>query len=436
LKEQGRPSMKGMKGRVLVFFLVLLQSSLWGQDSSQTTKAYWSYGKFSDREKERISRKAQIVTDKTIFFEFNNVSCYGHALLDGLVPLYAMLKAENLLDKSVNVAIRIPSDQMKLPTTRNILQLVKDVFPFKNIYILNGKKKVFFESIVLDEYKKNYEGFYKTFPKSHNYIKQLKDFGIQDNIVFQDSLETTNIVKEFVEFIITAYKINPAIIKNRVLIADRSSHKKISNLTDLINWLIPWTYARVSILDYVLPHRNPNRKISNLKQLVKQLESKGYDVQVVDFEKLSIKEQIVQTIQAQYLIGTYGSNMVNAVFLRPEANVVILWHKFAKYFWSRKYCIIHSAFLSAGVKLIEFDKADYDVRDFYATEVSNPDFFYHKGTQIFLKPEKTSLEEMLKYPLPAMYDLTTVNMYIPPEEVVQLLEKSKSLNNEPCKIMR
>ena len=391
-----------MKRKVIFFFLVLLHCSLWGQDSAQTTKAYWSRGKFFDRDKKHVSSKTQVITDKTIFFEFNFVSCYGHALLDGLVPLYAMLKAENLLDKSVSIAIRVPSDQMDIPTTRNILQLVKDVFPFKNIYILNGKKKFYFEQIVVDEYKKKYAGFYKTFPESHNYIKQLKDFGIQENIVFQDVQVKNNIMKEFVRYVAAAYKIKAEMVSNRVLIAKRKS----------------------------------NRKIANLGELARHLKGRGYDVKVVDFEAIPIREQIVQTMQAQYFIGTYGSNLVNAIFLHPEASVVILWHKYAKYFWSRKYCIIHSAFLATGVKLIEFDKPDYDLRDFYTSEINDPNFFYRKGSQIFLKPEKTSLEEILTYPLPAMYELTCVDLYIEPVELLQLLEKSKSLNNEPCKLVR
>lgn len=391
-----------MKGRVIVFFLMLLQASLWGQDSSQATKAYWSRGKFFDRDKELVSSKTQFIKEKTIFFEFNAVSCYGHALLDGLVPLYAMLKAENLLDKSVSIAIRVPSDQMNMPTTRNILQLVKDVFPFKNIYILTGKKKFFFESIVLDEYKKIFEGFYRTFPESHNYIKQLKDFGIQDNIVFRDVQVKNNIMKEFVGFVAAAYKIKEEMVPNRV----------------------------------VIPKRRSNRKIANLDELIRQLKSRGYDVKVVDFEAISVREQIVQTMRANYLIGTYGSNLVNAIFLHPEASVVVLWHKYAKYFWSRRYCIIHSAFLATGAKLVEFDKPDYDERDVYTGEINDPNFFYRKGSQIFLKPEKTSLEEMLKYPLPAMYEFLCVDLYIEPVELLQLLEKSKSLNNEPCKIVR
>ncbi|HEX4839283.1 MAG TPA: glycosyltransferase family 61 protein [Rhabdochlamydiaceae bacterium] len=391
-----------MKRKMVVLFLAFLQFSLWGQESPQAIATYWSRGKFFERDKDHVSKKTQFIKDKTVFFEFNYVSCYGHALLDGLVPLYAMLKAENLLDKSVSVAIRIPSDQMTLPTTQNILQLIKDVFPFKNIYILTGKKKFFFENIILNEYKDNYAGFYKTFPESHNYIKQLKNFGVQDNIVFQDDQVKNNIMKEFVGYVADAYKIKAEMVKNRVLI----------------------------------PKRRSNRKIANLDELVRQLKGDGYDVRVVDFETIPIKEQITQTMQAQYLIGTYGSNLVNAIFLHPEANVVILWHKNAKYFWSRKYCIIHSAFLATGVKLVEFDKRDYDSRDVYTAEISDANFFYRKGSQIFLKPEKTGLEEMLTYPFPAMYEFTNVNMYIPPEEIVQLLEKSKSLNNEPCKLVR
>lgn len=389
--------------KAIFTILFFLQAMLWGGESFETAPASWS----------RTTllpgciyvEHAEVVEEPTIYFDPYGFACYGHALLDGILPLYAMLKKFDLLDAPINLAIKLTAYEISTQAIRNMVQILEDVFHFKRIIFLNSDdphQKVYFEKLIAVDYQNDYSTFYRHVPQSAVYLQQLQAFGLQDNIVFQDTNTGENLVKEFVEYIMAAYKIKVPMVKNRILIAERVHC----------------------------------RKIINMSKLVKQLRAHGYDVVVSNFEKISIKEQILQTAQAEYLIGTYGSNLVNGIFLRPEANVVVLWHKYAKYFWSRRYCIIHSAFLSKGVKLIEFDKNDYDTRDVYTENIHDPDYFYRKDSRNYLRPEKCNLDAMIKYPLPAMYELTNVDLYIDPTQLIELLEQAKHLHNQPCQIGR
>jgi hypothetical protein len=175
----------------------------------------------------------------------------------------------------------------------------------------------------------------------------------------------------------------------------------------------------------LIAFRPYSRKIVNLQELTHALKKSGYEVVVTDFEKIPIRQQIIETMKSEYLIGTYGSNLVNAIFLTPQASVVVLWHKYAKYFWSRRYCVIHSAFLSMGVKLIEYDQPNYDKRNSYTEGIHVPAYFYRAGNRNILRREKINLDAMIHYPLPAMYEITSVDLYIEPHEVIQLLQNSK-----------
>ena len=391
--------------KMISVFLILFQLTLWSNESLETKPAYWNGNGFQEHGISYAQWISQVIEDPTIYFEPYAFACYGHALLDGVLPLYVMLKKFNLLNSPINLAIKLTSHEVSNPTVRNMLQLIRDVFHFKNIIVLNADemhKKFYFKSLISLDFQKNYSSYYRSFPESFNYITALKSFGIQDNVVFQDANTSENITKEFVHFITSAYGIKTSMIKNRVL----------------------------------MPDRRFARKIVNLNELVQNLRANGYDVVVLDFESIPIKEQIIHTMQAEYLMGTYGSNLVNAMFLHPEANVVVLWHKYSKYFWSRKYCIIHSAFLSKGVKLIEFDQTDYDSRNVYTESVHVPEYFYRQDNKNYLRPEKSSLDEIVKYPLPAQYEITNVDLYIQPNQIVELLDKAKYLHNEPCQIGR
>lgn len=394
----------------LFIFLSLFLSPLKGlaQDKSLTISAYWNGSSFQPWDLSNITSETCLLKEPCVYFAVKHIHVYGHGLIDGVIPLYSILKENALLNTPINLFIEVEWTKRGHVAFQNILQLIKDIFQIKEIFLVDkktGTASLYVEKLIMNEHvplanaHPAYCSFYQTCPDSLKYIHALKDLGLVDNATFQDPNRSDNLVEEFVRFVAAAYKIDLPMIKNRVLITSRSSGKKILNPMEL----------------------------------AEALKKHGYDVVAVDFEKLPIQQQIVETIQSEYLIGTYGSNLVNAIFLKPEANVVILWHKHAKYFWSRRYCIIHSAFLSAGVKLIEYDQPNYDKRNKYCSRILNSDYFYRKKKINYLKEEKINLDAMVKYPLASMDELTQVDLYIEPNDIIKLLKNSKNSSQPEIK---
>lgn len=380
----------------MIFFIFPLLS----EEQHKELSVFWDGSNFRECNLRQLNQNETLITGYSIYFAANHITCYGHALLDGVFPFYSLLKHHSLLNTPINIIIETNSHIERNLTFQNIIQLIKDIFQIRQVIYLNkekGVKPLYFEKLTISEHvpllgtHPRFYSFYQACPVSFDYIHALKKFGLADNVIFQDTNTGDNLVKEFVNYIKAAYKIDLPMVKNRILITHRAHCRRILNLPDLIN----------------------------------TLKTKGYNPVIVDFEKMPIRQQIIETIQSEYLMGTYGSNLVNAIFLRPQASVVVLWHKYAKYFWSRKYCIIHSAFLSVGAKLIEYDQPNYNRQNHYPEGIHVPDFFYRASAMNVLRPEKTSLEAMLKYPLPAMYEITNVDLYIDPDGVIKVLESTR-----------
>jgi hypothetical protein len=389
-----------MRIKNLLIF-VLFGCSIWANEEPLQVTAYWNGQVFQTCEASQIPANEPCLDELTIYFAAPHIACYGHALLDGSFHLYSILKKYNLLEKPINLLIHVNSDILKNPTFQNILIFLKEVFCFNKIIFLNTDNKsqqLFFKRLMVNDYVPfadapfKFFSFYEALPESQEYLQILKQFGMRDNIVYQDKEVGLNLLKEYVDFICKAYQIDLPMIKNRLLIT----------------------------------YRPTSRTIINIKMLEQSLKKEGYNVVILDFEKIPIKQQIIETVQSEYLLGTYGSNLTNAIFLKPEAHVVILWHKYAKYYWSRKYCIIHSAFLSKGVKLVEYDKPNYDDRDVYTNQVYFSDYFYKRWGKIFLRPEKANMEALTSYPV-SMYEITNVNLYIDPQDLIKTMKNANKL---------
>ena len=354
-----------------------------------------------------VDEANRIVQEITIYFEPNHPYCYGHALLDGCFGLYTLLRDQRLLENSSVNLFLVVDDSIK--TNRaviKILDCVKTIFHFKEIIVPTGnstkKERLFFERMIWNYWEGN--GFYVAYPESYEYMRKLREYGFQENVIFKDDHHAPNAVNDFIRYMQEAYKIDPAdwpMVKNRMIIATREG----------------------------------NRLILNLGELEAALKRNGYDVFLIDFASLPLRQQIIETLQAEYLLGFYGSNLTNAVFLHPSAKVIALWPKHGKFFISRKWDPIYSAFLSVGVTLIEYDKPDYDQRDEYLRlrafqaehgDVGSypSDFFYEDGNVLKLNPRIT-LDEIVNAPHPLLYDLVEVNMYIDPEGVIGVLESAK-----------
>lgn len=168
------------------------------------------------------------------------------------------------------------------------------------------------------------------------------------------------------------------------------------------------------------------RKIKNLSDIGNSLKQQGYTVETIFFENLSFKDQIKQMLRTEILISSYGSNVTNGIFLHPNSKFIVCWPYDAKCFWSRKYCILHSAILCRGMTIYEFDKDHYDQTDTY-TQLFNmlgpESYFYRDGNVLRLRDEKKNYQGVMDYPQPASYDLLNVDLTVDINRFKDLKEK-------------
>src|SRR5579862_1777594 len=388
---------------VFVCLLLLCAIRAWSSVPVQKSAALWdgqSLNLLPNRpHNHQITQTTRTVDGTTIFFKPIHPYCYGHSLLDGCFTLFTLLRENNLLENP-SITLLFVFDK-KFETNKallNFVQLIKDIFCFKEIIFSDDstslEQPIFFENLIVNNWQAN--GFYVTYPEAYNFMHKLQEFGFTENLIFQDKHNKPNIVHDFVNFILKSYKINPndfPLIKNRM----------------------------------VLPIRRNNRMILNLVDLETSLKNNGYDVVPIDFESLTIKEQIIEVIQSEYILGTYGSNLTNAIFLHPSAKVVVLWPKHGKYFISRTWDIIYSAFLSVGVTLIEYDKPEYDQRDQYTDPTPYPrDWFYREENVSKLNPRIT-INDIIHRPHPLLFHLFMANIFIDPDDLIELLKFATKL---------
>jgi hypothetical protein len=172
--------------------------------------------------------------------------------------------------------------------------------------------------------------------------------------------------------------------------------------------------------------RHQDRRVLNVAEVSTALQQFGYTVEVVYFDQLTFTQQIKQMRRTRFLIGSYGSNLANGIFLQPGGSVIVCWpNPDVKQFWSRRYCVIHAALLALGIVVHELDKSTYDVTSDKCTSVNaqHPEDVYRDGNLFRLKAEKNTAQTALSY---CSYDLLLVDFAVDLSQLRELFQKLHS----------
>lgn len=220
------------------------------------------------------------------------------------------------------------------------------------------------------------QGFYKY--QKDRYNKILRNFRLQENVVYQDTSVNNPPVEQFLQFIRASLEIQDTPIENHIV------------------WL-----SRKKVDHHIL---NEDAIIARLKQ-------DGYSVRKIEYYEMQIADQVREMARAEYVISAYGSNMANAMFLDKNAKVILIWPKYAKLTCSRKKCMIHESFLSRGVTLAEYDKPYHESDTYYLGEV-NSEYFYVDRNVLKVRKKYINLDELDNIPFKDIKRLREVNMYI------------------------
>jgi len=306
--------------------------------------------------------------------------CYGHAILDNLYPLFLHLKKLNFPNANVTM---IQDARSEMPA------YVPQILTFLNC---SASKNI----VSKDDVKpKNQIGFIAHDAKCQalqsQVCKMYQDNGNQLNVAFvaDDSIRSPELA-EYVNMFTKHY-----------------DHVKQERLVTIS-------------LRY-------DRKITNLDVLCRIIEKYGYAVEMIDFSTMSIEKQIIQMRRTQILIGSYGSNLVNGIFLPINSKVIVCWpNPDVKQFWPRRHCVIHQSILLLGHVICELDKTYYDQKDDYNHlshhHWQNDGDIIRDGNVLKLNPSKNNVNTVVNYP-GMNYHLLQVNFTVDPEQFTHLFEK-------------
>jgi len=289
-----------------------------------------------------------------------------------------------------------------------VAAFLKEIFNIKQVVVLHKRDliAVTSSSIVTKQcqYKcdhilpASYFSFSNLCRGLPDYQKKLKQAGYSGTFLFADQSNPVNIVTKFVDHVLNIYNINEV------------------------------NYPRNENLVLISNRKNSPRVIKNLEELEIALVDKGFDVRTVDFNQMSVKEQIIEVFQSRYFMGAAGSNMTNALFLPPGSQAVFVYPKHARLRY-KSGDIITSAILLSGVQLIEYEKPYYDERDIYLGKDQGErcNIFDYSGNIVKLKPQyvRFDITDQRRQELGILYN---IDFYLDPEDVVDALYNYQSFD--------
>ncbi|MCP5505359.1 MAG: glycosyltransferase family 61 protein [Chlamydiales bacterium] len=313
---------------------------------------------------------------------------WGHAVQDTFVPIYVCLKERDLLEHPVTVCIFTNDWDHSSSHCQRISSFFQRLFPHAKLLPLTHRSPSYsFEEIEPFRY-----GI--PLPSWPNQREMLRSFGFQRNVIIPQGIPENTPTNEFVDYALEKLGLDSiAMVPNRVYLINKGP--------------------------------NRNRRLINRSAVAKVFSDQGFEVIDVDLETLSPEEQIKLIRSCEYYISTHGAALTNTMFLHNDSKVMIIWPLHAKYFHSRKYCPFTSVLLSRGVKLMEYDKP-YHPYDVYVNlnKVEAPDYFVRYRQRLLWIPKKKGWESIDAFPLPCMYDIYLVDLYIEnPREILELILK-------------
>jgi hypothetical protein len=231
-----------------------------------------------------VSREEQMRAP-VLFFEGIHLDCYGHALLDNIFSLYLHLSAHGLLECPIVVifADRAPvTDEAKLA----VAQL---------LHAVSGTA---------------YQGWL-----AHPRPADAQPPALRYTLASAADPVVGAVLRDM------ANDTLPYVADQRYASARRSP--LLRGFIDRILGRMGLTRIAAEPRLVTLALRLENRRILNHRELAEFLAGRGYAVEEGVMTRLTLREQALQARRSAVLLGPYGSNLANAVFMRPGTAVVV-----------------------------------------------------------------------------------------------------------------
>ena len=220
------------------------------------------------------------------------------------------------------------------PITRNNFYTFPDQFNWQknnSIFYENKFKDKFFKEI--DSCKEISNAFVLGSSTSNNYYRNISTFLYRVYFITEKTINiaihrnTSNYVREFIKYILDLKKIK---LKKFIFLDDNfylfkdsqiPSFFDINNVIKFYECAFPFNKNTKSNDFIYISRRNANwRNIINESDFTAHIEKEGF--QIIDFETLTIKDQIRKIQSAKKIIAPHGSGLTNLVFGKTKNEVI------------------------------------------------------------------------------------------------------------------
>lgn len=255
---------------------------------SKFTNVYWAKNKFilsentfipKDLNNFFINKKDIRIKDNTIninkgYFHFALFfSNIGHYFTDDVIPIAKMILLNNdQNNKDINIIfLKNSEEQEKYQILSNKNKQFLKPFTNKDIKFLSEyNQEIFFNEIII---------FHK------NYVRKIKNWNEPNNQNYKYLTNFVNIYKDY-------FNCNQSIKPNKIIILSRKNASY--------------------------------RKLVNENELLIRLKNIYDDVKLIEFEKMSIKDQIMLMNETKIFISPHGAGVISGFFMQPNTKCIII----------------------------------------------------------------------------------------------------------------
>jgi hypothetical protein len=353
---------------------------------------------------------------------------YGHFLLDGMYSLFMKIHLLNLTASDrFDILLCDPlNHHINRSHIQHFLNIIQEVFNPRHVFFEPGD--LLYNHFIIGE---------RITDTGSTITSQLHNELIAKNYITNDDywlFNYNNVCCEILDYLRNDFKKN-GFVFNDAFKFSTTNKNSFKMYTDYIikKLKLDGIQQNPKLVTFALSN---HRLVFNITEIANVLREYGYTIEIVDFGKLTFRDQVLQSVKSKIIIGTPGGPLTNGIFLQNNSKitsyVIELWPPMVKFFY-KQYYVHDAALLLSGNTLINCDKLNYDHNDKYShlgTGLHTGDDWVIRDTDVKtgnsilkLKDSHKNYNSISSYPKCVMYNLVDVSFTVELDSLKNIITK-------------
>ena len=368
-----------------------------------------------------------------IYTPMGHMMNYGHFLLDGMYSLFMKIHLLNLsASDRFDILLCDPLNRLNRSHVQHFINIIQELFNPRHIFFEPGD--LLYNHFVIGE---RITDTGSSSPSTSTSLSRLRDELIAKNYITNDDywlFNYNNDCCKILDYLRNDFKKNGFVFNDAFKFnLNQSSFKMFTNyIIKKLN--LEDIQQNPKLVTFALSN---HRLVFNMIEIANVFREYGYTMQIVDFGKLSFRDQVLQSVKSKIIIGTPGGPLTNGIFLQNNSkitsHVIELWPPMVKFFY-KQYYVHDAALLLSGNTLINCDKLNYDHHnDKYShlgTGLHTGDDWVIRDTDVKtgnsilkLKDSHKNYNSISSYPKCVMYNLVDVSFTVELDSLKNVITK-------------